>query len=218
MSKHQEPGIPSQIAGIELGPRQRAAETKRLRTRSALLTAANTLFQEPGYMATKMEDVAELAGISVASAFNYYSKGELATTIVDTGFVLTGSAEEYLARDQDFFVAERILAKTIDPYPDLRSAVLLRLVDGPEPHNYTGWFPKTHETLPAIAGENLKNEKIAETFNIRDPEHMATLAIAGALIHPLLGDLAVEDSIYMTDRIIRPGHKPYPHDQLTSSL
>lgn len=54
-------------------PRQRAAATKRERSRSALTAAATTLFNEQGYEKTSMEDIAAQAGVSVATAYNYFS-------------------------------------------------------------------------------------------------------------------------------------------------
>lgn len=59
-------------------PRARAAQTKRDRTRSALLTAADTLFGSRGWARTRMEDVAGAAGVSAATAYNHFpTKHEL---------------------------------------------------------------------------------------------------------------------------------------------
>lgn len=52
-------------------PRQRAAETKRRRTRVALLDAATAVFSEHGWQA-RMEDVAQRAGIGAATAYNHF--------------------------------------------------------------------------------------------------------------------------------------------------
>lgn len=55
----------------DLSPRQRAAETKRRRTRVALLDAATAVFSEQGWEA-RMEDVAQRAGIGAATAYNHF--------------------------------------------------------------------------------------------------------------------------------------------------
>lgn len=55
----------------DLSPRQRAAETKRRRTRVALLDAATAVFSEQGWQA-RMEDVAQRAGIGAATAYNHF--------------------------------------------------------------------------------------------------------------------------------------------------
>src|SRR5215831_7523513 len=52
--------------------RQRAAETKRARSRRSLLEAASDLFKDRGWQGTRIEDVAQLAGVSVATAYNHF--------------------------------------------------------------------------------------------------------------------------------------------------
>ena len=56
----------------ELGPRQRAAATKRERTTRALLDAARRLFDENGWHGTRVEDVVKAAHIGSATRFNYF--------------------------------------------------------------------------------------------------------------------------------------------------
>ncbi|WP_019931254.1 TetR/AcrR family transcriptional regulator [Nocardia sp. BMG111209] len=57
--------------------RKRSAETKRLRTRAALVAAARAHFAARGWQATRVEDIAHEAGVSVATAFNHFSKQTL---------------------------------------------------------------------------------------------------------------------------------------------
>ena len=52
--------------------RARAARTKRTRTRAALIAAAGTAFATQSWAATRMEDVAEAAGVSAATAYNHF--------------------------------------------------------------------------------------------------------------------------------------------------
>jgi AcrR family transcriptional regulator len=52
--------------------RARAAQTKRTRTRAALIVAADTLFSGRGWAATRVEDIAASAGVSPATAYNYF--------------------------------------------------------------------------------------------------------------------------------------------------
>lgn len=54
-------------------PRARAAQTKRDRTRRALLDAADATFGSRGWARTRMEDVAAAAGVSPATAYNHFS-------------------------------------------------------------------------------------------------------------------------------------------------
>jgi AcrR family transcriptional regulator len=53
-------------------PRVRAAQTKRNRTRRALLDAADAAFSSRGWGNTRMEDVAAAAGVSAATAYNHF--------------------------------------------------------------------------------------------------------------------------------------------------
>ncbi len=53
-------------------PRARAARTKRDRTRRALLDAADSAFGSRGWARTRMEDVAQAAGVSAATAYNHF--------------------------------------------------------------------------------------------------------------------------------------------------
>jgi AcrR family transcriptional regulator len=52
--------------------RARAAHTKRTRTRAALIAAASTAFATQSWATTRVEDVAEAAGVSVATAYNHF--------------------------------------------------------------------------------------------------------------------------------------------------
>jgi AcrR family transcriptional regulator len=53
-------------------PRARAAQTKRDRTRRALLDAADATIGARGWANTRMEDIAAAAGVSSATAYNHF--------------------------------------------------------------------------------------------------------------------------------------------------
>jgi hypothetical protein len=66
----------SPVTGDALDSRQRAALTKRRRTREALITAAVEIIKEGG--AFRGENIAEAAGVGLATLYNHFgSKGEL---------------------------------------------------------------------------------------------------------------------------------------------
>ncbi|NMI02183.1 TetR/AcrR family transcriptional regulator [Pseudonocardia acidicola] len=52
--------------------RARAAQTKRDRTRRALLDAADAAFASRGWLRTRVEDIATAAGVSAATAYNHF--------------------------------------------------------------------------------------------------------------------------------------------------
>jgi AcrR family transcriptional regulator len=56
----------------EEDPRARAARTKRDRTRRALLDAADSAFGSRGWARTRVEDIAQSAGVSAATAYNHF--------------------------------------------------------------------------------------------------------------------------------------------------
>lgn len=60
-----------------LDARQRSAETKRTRTREALINAARERFAANGWQATRVEDIARDAGVGVATAFTHFNKQTL---------------------------------------------------------------------------------------------------------------------------------------------
>ncbi|MFB8777139.1 TetR/AcrR family transcriptional regulator [Streptomyces broussonetiae] len=61
----------------DLEPHRRAAQTKRTRTRNALLDAAVLVFSEKGWSA-RMEDIARHAGVGAATAYKHFpTKTEL---------------------------------------------------------------------------------------------------------------------------------------------
>lgn len=53
-------------------PRVRSARTKRNRTRAALLEAAGSAFSIGSWGSTRMEDIAEAAGVSPATTYNHF--------------------------------------------------------------------------------------------------------------------------------------------------
>lgn len=56
----------------ELTPRQRAAETKRRRTRAFILEAATRLFERDGWYPTTVEAIATEAGVGVATVYKHF--------------------------------------------------------------------------------------------------------------------------------------------------
>lgn len=65
--------MPAASGGRSGDARARAAQTKRDRTRRALLEAADTTFATRGWARTRMEDIAATAEVSPASAYNHFA-------------------------------------------------------------------------------------------------------------------------------------------------
>ena len=57
--------------------RSRAAETKRRRSRAAILQAATRLFEEQGWLPTTVEAIARDAGVGTATVYNHFSNKNL---------------------------------------------------------------------------------------------------------------------------------------------
>ncbi len=63
-------------------PEGRKARSQQKR-REAVLTAAEGLFREGGYEATRIEDIAELSGVSLGTIYNYFgSKGGIMEELI----------------------------------------------------------------------------------------------------------------------------------------
>ena len=64
--------LPAVPASCETDGRVLAARLRRERSRSRLLAAATTLFTERGWNGCRVEDIAEAAGVSTATAYNHF--------------------------------------------------------------------------------------------------------------------------------------------------
>jgi TetR/AcrR family transcriptional regulator len=87
---------------------QVASNTKAGRTRSAILTAAERLFAKSGYAATRLEDVADVVGLTRAALFYHFrDKETLYNAMIEDAF---GELAEHLeeALSQPGSVARRI--------------------------------------------------------------------------------------------------------------
>jgi AcrR family transcriptional regulator len=82
--------------------RRRAARTKRLRSRTALITAADAAFTAHGWARTRIEDVAAAAGVSPATAYNHFPTKHalLAAVYAPHVYTLLTQAEHDLANDR----------------------------------------------------------------------------------------------------------------------
>lgn len=104
--------------------RQRAAETKRRRTREALVRAAQVLLKGTDWTGLRMEDVAAAAGVSAATAYNHYkTKLHLMEAVCFQVFGpavlraetrITGSPMQRVAR-YVALVAEKVDDQTLQP-------------------------------------------------------------------------------------------------------
>ncbi|WP_405993060.1 TetR/AcrR family transcriptional regulator [Streptomyces sp. NBC_00986] len=61
---------------VHVDPRQRSGQTKRERSRNALVNAAITVFAERGWHGSRLEDIARAAGVSVPTAYNHFPGGK----------------------------------------------------------------------------------------------------------------------------------------------
>ncbi|MGJ7038676.1 TetR/AcrR family transcriptional regulator [Shinella sp. BE166] len=98
------------MAGLRA--KQKADKTRRI------LEAATTLFREQGYDSARIEDIAEMAEVSVGTLYNYYqNKGDIlvATVAMEVTEVLEGGAR--IVANPPLNVAEA-LRTLIDQYYD----------------------------------------------------------------------------------------------------
>ena len=70
-------------------------------TRDAILTAALTLFLQRGFAATRVEDIAQIAGVGKGSVYLHFrNKEELFQAVIDEGIVASLEQAEAAARSQ----------------------------------------------------------------------------------------------------------------------
>ena len=84
------------------GPRARAGQTKRTRTRAALIAAADSAFSARGWAATRVEDIAAAAGVSAATAYNHFPTKHVLIGVVFAPHIATllVQADHDIARER----------------------------------------------------------------------------------------------------------------------
>lgn len=114
---------------------------KKEETRSRILNAALDAFEEKGYAASTMEEIAERAGVAKGTLYNYFDGKEA---------LLSGLAEEFAQAVHGQL--KRFAVKKSQP---LRERILAV---------YEPWLgtPRTLRVLRVIWGEGLRNPKITE--------------------------------------------------------
>lgn len=114
----------------ELGPRQRAAATKRVRTQRTILAAALRLFDEHGYHGVTLNDVAIEAGVGAATISNHFPTKRSLVIVAYASVLLpiVGKAETALLNETGADTAVtsfvRELATAVAQYPALVVALL----------------------------------------------------------------------------------------------
>jgi AcrR family transcriptional regulator len=140
-------------------PRARAAQTKRNRTRRALLDAADSTFGSRGWALTRVEDIAAAAGVSAATAYNHFPTKHALLGHVYGPLVrpLIVQAERDIAAERSMVEAltdqVRALARTSFRYRKLTAALwsavqeyTIRVAGPPDPDDDTD--PRTLAPLP----------------------------------------------------------------------
>lgn len=97
---------------VEQLARQRAARTKRERTRAAIIGAATDLFERKGFLPTSVQEIAQQAGVGAATLYKHFP-----TKNVIAGHVFRPLIEDLLAD-------ERWTDPAIDPVTALQSLVV----------------------------------------------------------------------------------------------
>lgn len=138
----------------------RAAQTKRDRTRRALLDAAETAFEARGWVGTRVEDVAAAAGVSAASAYNHFPSkhGLMGAVFAPYAHTLVRQAEQDLAEGRDVVEAlqdqVRALARLAHRHRPLAAAFTAAVLDrlsetGRRPGPADDRDPRVWAPLPA---------------------------------------------------------------------
>lgn len=109
--------------------------TKRDRTRQAILDAAYSLIIEQGYAATSMRQIADRAGLALGGIYNHFpSKGDIFSTIIVERHPVfqilpllssvEGSTVEEFVRN-----AARLLIDELGQHPDFLNLMLTEIVE-----------------------------------------------------------------------------------------
>ncbi|RBM23858.1 TetR/AcrR family transcriptional regulator [Streptomyces sp. PT12] len=131
------------------GPRTDLRERKKLRTRQAIWDAAYRLFAERGYDATRVDQIAEAAEVSVSTVFRYFPTKEDIVLSEGSGRVEPVMEAAMLARP-----AEEA------PLTALRAAIhetLARLSEQPEAFAKVEQRMRLIATVPALRSRMQEN-------------------------------------------------------------
>lgn len=99
----RDPGDSDTIAGAE--PRKSPRSRRGTRTRAALLAAARPVFERDGYLASRVTDIADEAGVSHGTFYTYFDSKEeifaavlheLQEEMLDAGVRVAGGGEDPL--------------------------------------------------------------------------------------------------------------------------
>jgi AcrR family transcriptional regulator len=204
----------------EDGPRQRAAATRRQRTRAKLLDAALTLFDERGWHGTSVDDIASAADVSTATLYNHF-KTKQALAAEAFAPLLAGVAEAVRAeisssqdpleatiryvRDLAIRVHDHGALPFLAVHPGLKEAgkVLRRLMATPlaeviEYGQRTGAFCRGHEAL--VVASYATTGLMLELLAHRSAKHAARATLNVTLPTLLHGESEHE----MIARILHP--------------
>ena len=163
--------------------------SKADRTRATILAAAEDLFSKRGYAATRLEDVADVVGLTRAALFYYYrDKQTLYDAVVDDVFGLMARRLEEVFDDTTKTLSERLELATeawvdsIVERPTLARLILRIVADGSEqPALRT--FADNRITLKAWAlfAEGRKSGEFKPLHD--DPFHAASALIGTTIFY-----------------------------------
>lgn len=163
------------------------AALKAERMRSAILAAAEEQFARGGYVATRLDDVAEAMGMTGAALFYYFrDKGALYDAMMENAFATLASrlAEVMSAKTS---IAERIeqavevWIDTIVARPALARLILRHIADS-EQHPSRRIYPASDAFLRMSFALFEHGKKTGELNPIHDHPYHAASAIIGSTI------------------------------------
>jgi len=177
----------------ELRPAEPRLGPRAERTRAAILRAAETLFAEAGFSATRLEDVAAAVGIRRASLFYYFrDKAELYEAVL--GDVLGGLRERLepvlLGPGSLAERAEAAVSSWIDyvaARPALARLLLREVADGshtrepPLARQIRPFFELVERVLAASAGDPLVRRSPVDPLNLAASIAGSTVFFVAAL-------------------------------------
>ncbi len=164
-----------------------AQRSRAERTRSAVLKAAETLFSERGFDATRLEDIAAQVGIRRASIVYYFrDKRELYEAVLESVFGdLHAALAEALARDLP--LRERIESAVsawvdfVGQRPSV-ARIILREVAGATPDHQSAMLAYTDPFADLVRREIFERPDFAEVkLAPVDPVHVAS-TVAGTTV------------------------------------
>lgn len=193
-------------ASRRLQPRKQPKQTRAELTRQRILTAAAHIFAEHGYSAGTTNRIAERAGVSIGSLYQYYPNKDTILVELMTGHVEAGmaSTQRHLADGLPESLADTLrlfVRATIDNHRDHPELHRVLFEEAPRPPELLRMMHGSEATIVALTEDLLIHHP---QVRVGDTATAARLVVAAveSLVHRLVASPTPIDTGRFEDELV----------------